>query len=102
LSYFARHSGQNKNLMRSKHFDKFVRNLMQGIIFITIGIFLIFYSAFTGIQKQDWYLWAIAIAVVINIGLILLGSAFVHKVKADFIRRQKQRKEEFAEFSIEQ
>ncbi|HVT83687.1 MAG TPA: hypothetical protein VHD35_00725 [Chitinophagaceae bacterium] len=88
--------------MRSKHYDKFVRNLLQGFVFLTVGIFLIFYSNLAGIQKENWYLWAAVIAVVVNIGLFFLGSAFVHKVKADFIRRQKHRKEEYAEFTIDQ
>lgn len=87
--------------MRSKHYDKFFKYLVQGFIFLTVGIFLIFYSFLSGIQKEDWYLWAAGIAVIINIGLFFLGSAFVHKVKADFLRRQKQLKEEFQEYTLE-
>lgn len=59
--------------MRSHHFDKFIRNLMQGFIFLTAGIFLIFYCTFNGIQKFDWFLWAAGIAVIINTGLFFLG-----------------------------
>ncbi|MBS1918779.1 MAG: hypothetical protein JST17_00845 [Bacteroidetes bacterium] len=88
--------------MRRKHFDKFVRNLVQGFIFVTTGVFIIFYDILTGIQKDDWYIWASAIAVLINAGLYFLGTAFVHKIKADFLRRQKQQKEEFADFTVEQ
>lgn len=87
--------------MRSKHYDKFFRNLVQGFSFLTIGIFLTFYSMLGGIQKQDWYLWAAGIAVLINLGLFFLGSAFVHKVKADIIRRKKQQREEFQEYTLE-
>ncbi|MCC7401728.1 MAG: hypothetical protein IT214_09605 [Chitinophagaceae bacterium] len=88
--------------MRSKHYDKYITNLLEGIIFVAAGIFLIYYSVIAGVEKQNWYLWAAGIAVVINTGLYLLGSAFVHKVKADLIKRQKQRREEFQDFTIEQ
>jgi divalent metal cation (Fe/Co/Zn/Cd) transporter len=87
--------------MRSKHYEKYLRNLLEGIIFLTVGIFLIFYSAMTGVQKKDWYLWAAGIAVVINTGIFFLGTAFVHKVKADIIRKQRHQKEEYQEYTLE-
>lgn len=93
---------QNRHIMRSKHYDKFIKKLFQGFTFLIVGIFLIFYSNHAGTQLQEWYLWAAASAVIINIGLYLLGSAFIHKVKADFIRNQKRRSEEFTEYSLEQ
>jgi len=40
---------------------------------------------------MDWIFWALISAVTINAGLLFLGSALIHKVKADLIRRQKQK-----------
>ncbi len=88
--------------MRSKHYDKYIMNLLQGVVIVSIGIFFAFYSRISGVEKQDWYLWAAGIAIVFNLGLFFIGSAFVHKVKADFLRRQKQQKEEFHDYTIEQ
>jgi ABC-type nickel/cobalt efflux system permease component RcnA len=55
------------------------------------------YSTFSrkpGGEESDWYFWGILAAVSINSGLFLLLSAFVHKVKSDFIKRQKQREQQ--------
>ncbi|MGZ5222128.1 MAG: hypothetical protein ACXWV6_02645 [Chitinophagaceae bacterium] len=77
--------------MTNKHEKKFLINMMIGFILTTSGISSIIYSAFTDEHKMDWIFWAAISAVAINAGLLFLGSALIHKVKADLIRRQRQK-----------
>lgn len=77
--------------MTNKHEKKFVINMLIGFILTTGGISAIIYSSFTDEHKLDWMFWAGISAVAINAGLLFLGSALIHKVKADLIRRQKQK-----------
>ncbi len=58
---------------------------------VTAAIIVIMYACFTQAGTGHWYLWGIIAAVVLNTGLVLLGSAYVHKMKSDMIRRQKNR-----------
>jgi uncharacterized membrane protein YfcA len=77
--------------MTNKHEKKFIINMLIGFILTTSGISAIIYSAFTDEHEMDWIFWAAISAVAINAGLLFLGSALIHKVKADLIRRQKQK-----------
>lgn len=78
--------------MSNKHEKKFIINLLIGLLFTTTGISsIIIYSAYINVHKIDWYLWAVIPVVTINAGLLFLGSALIHKVKADLIRRQRQK-----------
>lgn len=87
--------------MQNKHYGKFIINLLEGFIFLTAGIFMIVYTIFAGVERDNWYLWAIGIALVLVIGLFFLGSAVIHKVKSDFIRKQRRLREEYHEFTTE-
>ena len=77
--------------MNKKHEKKYTINMLIGFILTTIGIAIIVYVALTDEPKFDWVFWAIVSALVINTGLLCLGSAMVHKVKADLIRKQRQK-----------
>jgi divalent metal cation (Fe/Co/Zn/Cd) transporter len=77
--------------MNKKHEKKQTIHLVIGFILTTIGISAISYIAFETDPRFDWVFWAIFSSVVINGGLFFLGSAAVHKVKADLIRKQKQK-----------
>lgn len=79
--------------MSSSHQDKFITKLLIGIGLITASIFVILYACFNRTDNQDWYFWGIVASVGMTVGLLLMGSAFVHKVKADLIRRQKQQRD---------
>ncbi len=80
--------------MSNNHQEKYITKLLIGIAFVTAGIFVILYASFNNASKTDWYFWGIIAAVTINTGLLLMGSAFVHKIKSDLIRRQKQREQQ--------
>jgi hypothetical protein len=68
-----------------------VTRLLAGLTLVSGGILVIFYISFLKSKPQEWYVWAAVSLILTNTGLYLLGNAFVHKVKADLIRRQKQK-----------
>lgn len=77
--------------MSNKHEKKFILNTLIGLLFTTASIFLILYVCFHKTEQQDWIFWAVISAIGINAGFLFIGSAVVHKVKADLIRREKQK-----------
>ena len=77
--------------MTNKHEKKFIINMLIGFALTTCGISSIIFASFTDEHKMDWIFWAAISAVAINAGLLFLGSSLIHKVKADLIRRQKQK-----------
>jgi hypothetical protein len=77
--------------MTNRHRQKYISRLLVGLGFITVGLLAICYISFIKSKPTEWYLWAFASVVLINAGLLALGSAIVHKVKADLIRKQKQK-----------
>lgn len=70
---------------------KFIINMLVGLVFTTTGICSILYAGLTIQNEKDWVIWAIISVVTLNAGLLFLGSSIVHKVKADLVRRQRQR-----------
>ncbi len=77
--------------MSNKHEKKFFINTLIGLLFTTASAFVILYICFHKTQQQDWIFWAVITAIGMNTGFLFIGSAVVHKVKADLIRRQKQK-----------
>jgi hypothetical protein len=75
----------------TSHKKKFIINLLIGFALITGGLLVISYIPFLKAQSEEWYLVTFSIIILINGGLLFLGSALVHKVKSDLIRRQKQK-----------
>lgn len=86
--------------MSNKHGEKYITNLLFGFAFITIGVLSILFAAFERSREDDWYIWGIISSLIINIGLYCFLKAFVHKVKSDFIKRQKLREQQKT-FAIE-
>ena len=77
--------------MGNKHEKKFVINMIIGLIGTTAGISSIIYACFVKAHQQDWIFWSFLSAIALNAGLLFLCSSVVHKVKADLIRRTKQK-----------
>lgn len=86
--------------MTNKHREKYISRLFAGFILISGGILVLLYTSFLKDRQEEWYFWAAATIILLNTGLFLLGSAFVHKVKSDLIRRQKQ-KEQHKKYEFE-
>ena len=80
--------------MSNSHNEKFLSKLLFGFACIIGGTFFILYASFERVEYDDWYPWAIVASVFYCTGLYLLLSAFVHKVKSDFIRRQKDKEKQ--------
>jgi hypothetical protein len=57
-----------------------------GFLFITAGIAAIIYPVYNR-PHEEWMMWGAASIVTFIIGLIFLGSSYVHKVKSDLIKR---------------
>lgn len=87
--------------MNNRHVRRFVLNILLGLLFTTVGIFGIVYLGFTKSSQEDWMLWAVVASITINIGLLFIGSGVVHKVKADLMRRQRQRSSKTEKVMVE-
>jgi hypothetical protein len=80
--------------MKSSHQESFFIKLLIGFSAIIGSILIIFYSIFelSGPNKDvDWYFWAIVAAFLMCGGIYFCLQAFVHKIKSELSRRQKQR-----------
>ena len=79
--------------MTNRHRQKYIIRLLAGLTLVSGGILVILYVTRLGnVQvNEEWYIWAFTSLILINGGLYLLGNAFVHKVKSDLIRKQKQK-----------
>ena len=77
--------------MPTNHNGKYLSNLIVTFTTVTAGIFIILYAVFNKAKEGEWYFWALLSAFLINVGLYSLLNAVVHKVKADFIRKQRSR-----------
>ena len=76
--------------MANKHYKKWWLQLPVGFLFVSAGILAIVYSL--DIRPNDeWPVWVIISIVLVNIGLGFLGSAFIHKIKSDLIRRERSK-----------
>ena len=75
----------------SNHEEKYISTLLGGFGAIIAGIMAILYACFERTKYDDWYAWGVFASVLFCGGVYFLLNAFVHKVKADLIRRQKIR-----------
>jgi hypothetical protein len=80
--------------MSNRHQERFVTKLLMGFTFVIASIFIILFAAFERTRNEDWYFWGIVASALMCPGLYLVMSAFVHRIKSDFIRRQKQREQQ--------
>jgi ABC-type nickel/cobalt efflux system permease component RcnA len=75
----------------ASHADKFLTKLLFGFAAISASIFVIVFACFERVKYDDWYGWGLVASALMCTGIFLSLSAFVHKVKADFMRRQKSK-----------
>ena len=78
----------------SNHEEKYVSKLLMGFGAIIAGVMAILFACFERTKEDDWYGWGVVASVFICGGVYFLLTAFVHKVKADLIRRQKIRQQQ--------
>lgn len=82
--------------MSDSHKESYFAKLLIGFSAIIGCTLIIFYAIFELDKDTDWYFWAIVAAFLLCGGIYFLMQAFVHKVKHDFSRRQKQREQQKA------
>ena len=75
----------------ASHTDKFLTKLLFGFAAVIASVFIIVYACFERVKYDDWYGWGLVASVLLCSGLYLLLSAFVHKMKADFSKRQRSK-----------
>jgi len=80
--------------MRSSHRDSYFVKLLIGFSSIICSFLVIFYSIFELSKSSDWYFWAMVAAFLMCGGVYFSLQAFVHKIKSEFSRRQKQREQQ--------
>ncbi len=76
--------------MANKHFKRWLLKMPLGFLFIAAGIAAIIYPVYNR-PRKEWMMWGAASIVTFIIGLIFHGSAYVHKVKSDLIKRRRLR-----------
>ena len=75
----------------ASHADKFLTKLLFGFAAVIASIFVIIFACFERVKYDDWYGWGLVASALMCTGLYLMCSAFVHKIKADFLKRQKSK-----------
>jgi hypothetical protein len=80
--------------MQSSHRESYFVKLLIGFSSIIASIIIIFYAIFELNKDSDWYFWAIVAGFLMCGGIYFCMQAFVHRIKSDFSRRQKQREQQ--------
>jgi uncharacterized membrane protein HdeD (DUF308 family) len=75
--------------MPNKHYRSWLVQMPLGFVFTTAAIVIIMFSI-KNMPDDQWIIWAIISAVTLILGLILLGSSLIHKIKSDLIRKSKR------------
>lgn len=75
----------------ASHHERYITKLLIGFASIIGSVLITFYCIFEVSKDSDWYFWAIVAAFLLCGGIYFSTSAFVHKIKSDFSKRQKQR-----------
>jgi len=74
--------------MSNYHFEKWIYKTTLGFLLVVVGIFFMYYSL-SHFMRKDWALYGLICSVGIGIGVYLLSSAAINKVKSDMIKKQK-------------
>ena len=79
-------------MSNSSHKERYITKLLIGFAALIGTVLITYYCIIEGAAtKGDWYFWAIVTAFLLCGGVFFCLSAFVHKIKSDFNRRQQQR-----------
>ena len=77
--------------MPNNHRQKYISRLLIGLALFNVGTLIVFYMFFFKPSQEQLLLFGAAALILLNVGLLGVGSAIVHKVKSDLIRKQKQK-----------
>jgi uncharacterized membrane protein HdeD (DUF308 family) len=76
--------------MANKHFKRWLLKMPLGFLFIAAGIGAIVFPVYNRPDKE-WMIWGGSSIFFFIVGLLFLGSALIHKVKSDLIKRGRPR-----------
>jgi len=74
--------------MSNYHFEKWLYKTILGFILVSGGVFFMYYSIIQ-FGRDNWVLFSVICSAGVGIGVYLLSSASVNKVKSDIIKKQK-------------
>jgi hypothetical protein len=74
--------------MANYHFERWIYKTVLGFLLVAGAIFFMYY-AITHEVRDNWLLYGLICSVGCAIGVYLLSSGAVNKVKADMIKKQK-------------
>jgi len=74
--------------MGNYHFEKWLYKTTLGFLLVVGGVFFMYYSL-SHFMRKDWILYGLICSVGIGIGVFLLSSSAINKVKSDLIKKQK-------------
>jgi hypothetical protein len=74
--------------MGNYHLERWLYKTVIGLLLVGGGVFFMYYSL-SHFMRDDWILNGIICASAIAMGVYLLSSGAVNKVKADMIKKQK-------------
>ena len=78
--------------MGNHHFEKWLYKTVLGFLLVAGGIFFMYYSL-SHFIRANWILHSIICSVGISIGVSLLSSGAINKVKSDMIKKQKYKQQ---------
>ncbi len=76
--------------MANYHFEKWIYKTVLGFLLIGGAIFFMYYSI-THEGRDNWLFYGLTCSIGGAIGVYLLSSAAVNKVKSDIIKKQKMK-----------
>ena len=74
--------------MGNYHFERWLYKTVLGFLLIAAGIFFMYYSL-THFFRDEWIMYGSICSAAVSIGVYLLTSGAVNKVKSDMIKKQK-------------
>jgi hypothetical protein len=88
--------------MANRHEEKWIVRAIVGFSMAAWTVVSIVYICVNEASRDNWFLWSLIPAAFFLISLVLLGSAFVHKVKADLTKRKKSRSNGSSQSSLDE
>ena len=74
--------------MGNYHLERWIYKTVTGFLLVAGGIFFMYYSL-SHLMRDDWILYGLICALAVAIGVYLLSSGAINKVKSDMIKKQK-------------
>ena len=74
--------------MSNYHFERWIYKTVFGFLLVAGGVFFMYYSL-SHFIRANWILHSLICSLGISIGVYLLSSGAINKVKSDMIKKQK-------------